>query len=179
MNFTFQQTSLQDVLLVKCERYQDARGSFSEVYKKDLFLKQGIGPFVQENYSMSVKGTVRGLHYQAHPQTTGKLVSCPHGVIYDVAVDIRKTSPTFSQWTAAVLDNGDAMLWIPSGFAHGFAVLSDIANVFYRQTGYYSKEHDRCICWNDIDIGIIWPIEKPLLSVKDQCAPALKNTELL
>ena len=179
MNFTFQPTSLDGVTLVKCERFSDARGSFSEVYKKDLFSKQSIGPFVQENYSMSVKGVIRGLHYQAHPKSIGKLVSCPHGVIYDVAVDIRKDSSTFGQWTAAVLDNGDAMLWIPSGFAHGFAVLSDIANVFYRQTGYYSKKHDRCIQWCDTDINIVWPIERPLLSVKDQCAPALKNAEML
>lgn len=179
MNFTFQPTNLDAVTLIKCERFQDSRGSFSEVYKRELFLRHGIGPFVQENYSMSVKGVVRGLHYQAHPKAIGKLVSCPHGVIYDVAVDIRENSSTFGQWTAAVLDNGDAMLWIPSGFAHGFAVLSDIANVFYRQTGYYSKECDRGICWDDIDIGIIWPVEKPLLSVKDQCAPALKNAELL
>lgn len=179
MNFTFNSTNLDGVVLVKCERFQDERGSFSEVYKKDLFIKNSIGPFVQENYSMSVKGVVRGLHYQAQPKEIGKLVSCPHGTIYDVAVDIRKDSPTFGQWTAAVLDNGDAMLWIPPGFAHGFAVLSDVANVLYRQTGYYSKKHDRAIRWNDERIGIKWPISNPLLSEKDSMASFLLEAELL
>jgi dTDP-4-dehydrorhamnose 3,5-epimerase len=179
MNFSFQPTGLDEVILVKCERFQDSRGSFSEVYKKDLFEKRGIGPFVQENYSMSIKGVIRGLHYQAHPNAIGKLVSCPHGTIYDVAVDIRKGSPTFGEWTAAVLDNGDAMLWVSEGFAHGFAVLSDMANVLYRQTGYYSKEHDRGIRWNDKDIDIRWPVDNPLLSEKDSCALFLEDAELL
>lgn len=179
MNFTFSPTNLDGVILVKCERFQDERGSFSEVYRKDLFKKNSIGPFVQENYSMSVKGVVRGLHYQARPEEIGKLVSCPHGTIYDVAVDIRKDSPTFGQWTAAVLDNGDAMLWIPSGFAHGFAVLSDVANVLYRQTKYYSKKCDRAIRWNDERIGIKWLIKNPLLSEKDSMAPFLSEVDLL
>lgn len=179
MNFIFKPTSLPDVVLVKCERFQDERGSFSEVYKKDLFEEVGIGPFVQENYSLSVKGVIRGLHYQARPEKIGKLVSCPHGIIYDVAVDIRRLSPTFGKWTAAVLDNGDAMLWIPPGFAHGFAVLSDTANVLYRQTGYYSKIKDRAIRWDDKMISIKWPIERPLISSKDKVAPLLCHAEVL
>jgi dTDP-4-dehydrorhamnose 3,5-epimerase len=177
MNFTFQPTSLDGVLLIRCERFQDARGSFSEVYKKELFEENGIGPFVQENYSTSVKGVVRGLHYQAWPRAIGKLVSCPHGIIYDVAVDIRRNSPTFGRWTAAVLDNGDAMLWIPKGFAHGFAVLSDTANVLYRQTDYYNQHYDRCIRWNSLDIR--WPVDNPLLSSKDTRAPKISEAELL
>ena len=179
MNFTFNPTNLDGVVLVKSDSFQDERGSFSEVYRKDLFKKNGIGPFVQENYSMSVKGVVRGLHYQARPEEIGKLVSCPHGTIYDVAVDIRRDSPTFGQWTAAVLANGDAMLWIPPGFAHGFAVLSDMANVLYRQTSYYSKKYDRSIRWNDERIGIKWPINNPLLSEKDSMAPFILEAELL
>lgn len=179
MNFTFQPTDLEGVLLVKCERFQDERGSFSEVYKKDLFKEHGIGPFIQENYSTSVRGVIRGLHYQARPKKIGKLVSCPHGIIYDVAVDIRRMSPTFGKWTAAVLDNGDAMLWIPPGFAHGFAVLSDMANVLYRQTDYYDKSCDRSLLWNDKSVNIKWPIEKPLLSKKDIYAPSLGYIEVL
>jgi dTDP-4-dehydrorhamnose 3,5-epimerase len=179
MKFLFLPTGLEGVTLVKCEQFQDSRGSFSEVYKKDIFLENGIGPFVQENYSCSVKNVIRGLHYQSHPRAIGKLVSCPHGKIFDVAVDIRKESSTFGRWTAVVLDNGDATLWIPPGFAHGFAVLSDTANVLYRQTEYYSKENDCNIRWSDPEIDIIWPIDRPLVSSKDKEAPFLKEAILL
>ena len=179
MNFSFLPTKLSEVILVKCERYQDERGSFSEVYKEDLFLEYGIGPFIQENYSCSVKGVIRGLHYQSTPKQLGKLVSCPHGVIYDVAIDIRKNSLTFGEWTATVLDNGYAMLWIPQGFAHGFAVLSDTSNVLYRQTEYFSKENDCGIRWCDPDIGIKWPVHDPLISIKDRKNPFLSGAILL
>jgi len=173
MKFTFQKLNIPEVLLIKGETFQDNRGSFSEVYKADEFEIRGIGPFVQENYSCSVKHVIRGLHYQIEPMEVGKLVSCPHGIIFDVAVDIRKSSKTYGKWTSALLEHGSAMIWIPPGFAHGFCVLSETANVFYRQTQYYSKEHDRNIRWNDPRIGIIWPIENPIISEKDANAPLL------
>jgi dTDP-4-dehydrorhamnose 3,5-epimerase len=179
VKFSFLPTDLDGVTLVKCERFQDKRGSFSEVYRENIFEYHSIGPFVQENYSCSVKNVIRGLHYQSDPKALGKLVSCPHGTIFDVAVDIRAGSSTFGKWTAVVLDNGDAMLWIPPGFAHGFAVLSDTANVLYRQTEYYSRENDCGIRWDDPEINIAWPVDKPLISEKDKGTPLLKDATLL
>jgi dTDP-4-dehydrorhamnose 3,5-epimerase len=173
MKFTFQKLDIPEVILVKCETFQDSRGSFSEVYKADEFEARNIGPFVQENYSCSVRNVVRGLHYQEAPMGVGKLVSCPHGAIYDVAVDIRKDSPTYGKWTAVFLENGDAMVWVPEGFAHGFCVLSGTANVLYRLTQYYSKNHDKGLRWNDPDIGITWPVNNPIVSEKDSNAPLL------
>jgi len=175
MKFSFQRLSIPEVILVQCEKFNDERGSFSEVYREDEFTSHGIGPFVQENYSCSVSNVLRGLHYQAEPMAVGKLVSCPHGCIYDVAVDVRKDSPTYGKYTALILGHGDTMIWIPPGFAHGFCVLSVTANVLYRQTQYYSKEHDRSISWYDPSIGIIWPIANPLVSEKDDNAPFLSE----
>lgn len=175
MDFKFEETELPGVVLISCDKFSDARGYFSEVYKESIFSDAHIGPFVQENYSLSVKNVTRGLHYQAEPMSVGKLISCPHGSIFDVAVNIRPTSKYYGQWTARVLSEGNAMLWIPPGYAHGFQVLSDTANVMYRQTQYYNKEYDRVIRWNDPDIGIKWPINNPLLSFKDTHAPLLKE----
>ena len=175
MSFIFTRLDIPDIILIRSDSYPDKRGFFSEVYRQDKFSEVEIGPFIQENYSCSVKGVLRGIHYQSNPMALGKLVSCPHGKIWDVAIDIRKESSTFGKWTAAFLEDGKAMLWIPPGFAHGFCVLSDTANVLYRQTQYFSKEHDRNIKWNDSDIGINWPISNPLISDKDSNAPLLKD----
>ena len=177
MGFTFTHLDLMDVILVRSDQLPDKRGFFSEVYRADEFAKYGIGPFVQENYSQSVKGVVRGMHYQSNPKQVGKLVSCPHGTIFDVVVDIRHTSRTFGKWTGAVLENGNGMLWVPPGFAHGFCVLSGTANVLYRQTQYYSREHDKGIRWNDPNVGIKWPITDPIISDKDGRAPLLEDVE--
>lgn len=175
MSFSFTRLDIPDIILIRSDIYPDKRGFFSEAYRKDQFLEYGIGPFVQENYSCSIKNVIRGMHYQSNPMALGKLVSCPHGTIWDVVVDVRKNSSTFGKWTAALLEDGKAMLWVPPGFAHGFCALTDTANVLYRQTQYYSKEHDRNIRWNDPDIGIKWPILNPLISDKDQEAPLLKD----
>ncbi len=175
MKFTFRPLNIPEVLLIQGEQFQDKRGSFSESYRANVFEEYNIGPFIQENYSVSKKDVIRGLHYQAEPMQVGKLVSCPHGCIFDVAVDIREGSKTYGQWVSAFLENGNAMLWIPEGFAHGFCVLSDTANVLYRQTQYYSKEHDRAIRWDDPNINITWPINDPFLSEKDEDAPLLRK----
>ena len=175
MNFNFRSLELEGALLVECNSYKDKRGSFSEVYRTDIFDEYNIGPFVQENYSCSVKNVIRGLHYQAKPMEVGKLVSCPHGQIYDVIVDVRRDSETRGKWTAILLENGNAMLWIPPGFAHGFCVLSETANVMYRQTQYYRNTYDRNIRWNDSDIGIRWPIKDSIVSEKDARAPLFRE----
>ena len=177
MNFKFIHLDIPDIILVHSETFSDKRGFFSETYKEVDFAPYGIGPFIQENYSSSIRSVVRGLHYQASPMQVGKLVSCPHGEIYDVVVDIRKDSPTFKMWTGAILTNGD-MLWVPPGFAHGFCVLSERASVVYRQTQYYNKEYDRCIRWNDPSINIRWPISDPIISVKDFTAPLLRDVSI-
>ena len=175
MNFTFYNLAIPGPVLVQPSYFQDHRGFFSEVYREETFSQYKIGPFVQENYSSSTKGVVRGLHYQAAPMEVGKLVSCPHGTIFDIAVDIRPSSPTFSKWVGVVLQDGNQMLWVPPGFAHGFCVLSEQANVLYRQTQYYSKEHDRVVRWDDPDIAVTWPIRSPILSEKDAKAPRLRE----
>lgn len=179
MSFTFSKLDIPDILFIQSRSFADKRGFFSEVYREEEFSRYGIGPFVQENYSCSIKNVVRGLHYQSNPHPVGKLVSCPHGQIWDVVVDIRKKSPTFGKWTATLLENGNGMLWIPPGFAHGFCVLSPQANVLYRQTEYYNKECDRSIRWDDPDINIRWPIDNPILSDKDYQAKLLSEADLL
>ena len=138
-------------------------------------------PFVQDNHSRSARGVLRGLHYQLPPMAQGKLVRVVSGEIYDVAVDIRRGSKTFGQWFGVTLSaDNKRQLWVPPGFAHGFVVTSDTADVIYKVTAYYSPEHDRGIRWNDPDIGIEWPLAglQPLLSGKDTNAPLLKDAEV-
>ena len=149
-----------------------------ETYKKTEFAKNGIDiEFVQDNHSKSTKGVLRGLHYQKEPKAQAKLVRCPYGKVFDVAVDIRKNSPYFGKWTGAILSSENKhMLYIPEGFAHGFVVLSDEAELFYKASDEYSPEHDRGIKWNDPDINIDWGIDfKPLVSEKDDRQPLLKE----
>ena len=149
-----------------------------EGYKKSEFYANGIDvDFNQDNHSKSTKGVLRGLHYQAAPKGQAKLVRCVRGEIFDVAVDIRKNSPTFGQWVGEKLtEENKRMLYIPEGFAHGFAVLSDEAELLYKASNEFSKEHDRGVLWNDPDIGVEWGIDfEPILSEKDKIQPRLKD----
>ncbi|HCP10144.1 MAG TPA: dTDP-4-dehydrorhamnose 3,5-epimerase [Thermodesulfobacterium commune] len=181
MPFVFERLELPEVILIIPKIFKDERGYFIETYKKSDFEKEGINvEFIQDNHSYSIKGVLRGLHYQKKPKAQGKLVRCVLGKIFDVAVDIRKGSPTFGKWVGVELSGENGyMLWIPEGFAHGFLVLSDFAHVIYKVSGSeYSPEHDTGIIWNDEDIGIKWPlekVEKVILSEKDSKLPRLKD----
>jgi len=167
----FLPTEIPDVILFQPRVFQDTRGFFMETYRKETFSQAGIiHDFVQDNHSSSSQWTLRGLHYQVI-QTQGKLVRVIIGKIFDVAVDLRKNSPYFGKWVGAILsaDNKN-QLWIPPGFAHGFLVLSDQADVIYKATDYYHPVGERTIRWNDPDLGIKWPIPKdthPIISEKD------------
>ncbi|RYE41576.1 MAG: dTDP-4-dehydrorhamnose 3,5-epimerase [Hyphomicrobiales bacterium] len=170
--------AIPDVAKIVPARYGDERGYFSEVFK-DAWFRQNVADvtFVQDNQSVSVaKGTVRGLHFQLEPYAQGKLVHCPEGAIYDVAVDIRSGSPTYGQWVGAELSSKNgAQLWIPPGFAHGFATLAPDTIVHYKVTAPYSASHDRGLLWSDADIGIDWPVAPgdAILSDKDRVQPRL------
>lgn len=168
----FVPTRIPDVMLVKPGVFGDARGFFLETYREDRFRTGGINNrFVQENHSNSQKGVLRGLHYQSR-QTQGKLVRVVAGEIFDVAVDIRRSSPTFGQWVGEFLSSENKnQLWVPRGFAHGFYVLSEQADVLYKVDDYYAPEWERCILWNDPQVGIQWPLLEGvsiLLSDKDK-----------
>ena len=177
MPFEFIKTEIPEVVIVKPKVFGDERGFFMETYKKSDFERAGIDTdFVQDNHSKSIKGVLRGLHFQVQPKAQGKLVRCIRGKIFDVAVDIRKGSPTFGKWVGVELsEENKLMLWIPKGFAHGFLTLSEEAEIIYKVSGSeYSPVHDRSIRWNDPDIGISWPLEgEPILSEKDRTAPFL------
>ncbi|NOZ12526.1 MAG: dTDP-4-dehydrorhamnose 3,5-epimerase [Acidobacteria bacterium] len=176
MAFSFRPLAIEDVLLILPDVYPDNRGWFKEAYKRDEFAMHGIGPFVQDNVSFSACGVLRGLHFQSPPEAQGKLVSCLLGEIRDVAVDIRKESPTFGKWVAEHLSaENHRMLWLPAGFAHGFVVLSETALVMYKVTAPYTPELDRGIRWNDPDLAIDWQIEHPVISSKDKNLPFLKG----
>jgi dTDP-4-dehydrorhamnose 3,5-epimerase len=173
-------TELPGVLRVEPRVFGDSRGFFVETFQAQRYQEAGIpGPFVQDNLSRSVKGTLRGLHFQ-EPDGQGKLVQVLAGAVWDVVVDVRKGSPTFGKWMGAELSSGNKwQLWIPPGFAHGFCVLSDSADFFYKVTSPYAPESERCVLWNDPDLAITWPVKEPLLSPKDQRAPRLKDAPVL
>ena len=178
----FTPTSIPDVILIEPKVYGDSRGFFMETYRTSWFAEVGITvDFVQDNHSGSQQGTLRGLHYQIR-QTQGKLVRAVVGELFDVAVDIRRSSPTFGQWVGEVLSaENKRQLWVPPGFAHGFYVLSEWAEITYKTTDYYAPEWDRSILWNDPQIGIEWPLlpgSAPLLSAKDQQGKRLSAAEL-
>tara|TARA_Y100001934_G_C12164627_1_gene683647 strand:+ start:248 stop:799 length:552 start_codon:yes stop_codon:yes gene_type:complete len=178
MEFFCEKTDIPDLLIITHEMFEDGRGFFVESYRQNSLAEFGLPDFVQDNHSRSTKGVLRGLHYQLEPCSVGKLVRCMRGEIYDVAVDIRKGSPTYSKWFGLHLSKENhKMLYVPPGFAHGFLTLSDDAEVFYKMTGYYSQEHDRGILWNDPAIGVEWPECSPLLSEKDALAPTLAHAE--
>jgi dTDP-4-dehydrorhamnose 3,5-epimerase len=175
------QTKISDVLITEPRVFEDSRGFFCESYNEKVFSeKLGINVhFVQDNHSRSTKNVLRGLHYQIQ-QPQGKLVRVVVGSIFDVAVDIRKSSPTFGQWVSCILSaENKQQLWIPPGFAHGFCVISENAEVLYKTTDYYAPQHERCILWNDLDLGISWPItEEPIVSAKDQVGQPFKTAEV-
>ena len=180
MPFRFQRLEIPDVILITPKIHSDPRGFFIETYKKSEFAKNGIKEkFVQDNWSHSMKGTLRGLHFQKSPQAQAKLVMALKGEVFDVAVDIRKDSLTYGKWVGEILSEKKAqMLYIPAGFAHGFCVLSDEADFVYKVSQEYSTELDSGIFWNDPEIGIDWPISDPLLSEKDLALPLLKDADL-
>ena len=173
----------EEPLLLEGEAYRDERGFFLEAFVRREF-EAAVGhpvTFVQDNHSRSNHGVLRGLHYQLPPAAQGKLVRVASGAVFDVAVDIRRSSPTFGQWVGYELsDDNLHQLWIPPGYAHGFLVLSEVADVVYKTTDYYSPTHERTIRWDDPDIGIDWPLdgEAPILSPRDAAAPRLTDAEI-
>jgi len=173
-------TNLPGVIIVEPQVFGDDRGFFMETYHAEKFREGGIAePFVQDNHSRSVKGVLRGLHYQL-PNPQGKLVRVVSGSVFDVAVDIRRGSPAFGKWTAVELSaENKRQLWIPAGFAHGFCVTSETAEVVYKCTTLYDGPNDRGIRWNDPSIGIEWPVTMPTLSKKDMDAPLLADASVL
>ena len=174
-------TAIPDVLILEPRVFEDERGFFYEAYNARTFeaVTGIVRTFVQDNHSRSVRNVLRGLHYQIkHPQ--GKLVRCTVGRIFDVAVDIRRSSPTFGKWVGVELSaDNKRQLWIPEGFAHGFVVLSNVAEVQYKTTDYYAPEWDRTIRWDDPDLAIEWPLEgEPILSPKDRAGKWLREADL-
>jgi len=175
--------SIPDVLLIEPKVFRDDRGFFFESFNQADFEKEtNLSPtFVQENHSRSNKGVLRGLHYQLPPKAQDKLVKVVKGEIFDVVVDIRKSSPTYRQWVGEVLsDKNKNQLWVPKGFAHGFAVLSEIADVIYKTTDYYAPQYERCILWNDPELAIKWGFYglNPLLSDKDKNGTLIQFAEI-
>ncbi len=175
----FTPTAIPDVILIEPDVFRDARGSFFEIYRRDLFQKNGIQTdFVQDNQSYSLKGALRGLHYQIAPKEQAKLVRVVRGEVFDVVVDIRPGSRTFGRFVAETLsDKNRKMLFVPAGFAHGYVTLSDEAEFLYKVSELYSPSHERGLRWDDKDLGIPWPkLDKAyLLSDKDKLYPGLKN----
>ena len=180
MPFLFEKLNIPEVILIKPKTFKDNRGFFMEVYKKSEFNLNGIpDSFVQENYSYSSRGVLRGLHYQKSPKAQGKLVNVVRGEIFDVAVDIRQGSPTYGCWAGEILSaKNNRMLYIPIGFAHGFCVTSESAEVVYKINGSeYSPEHEAGINWNDPAIGIEWPTKTPNLVERDFNLPLLDHSD--
>jgi dTDP-4-dehydrorhamnose 3,5-epimerase len=173
---------IPDVVLFEPKVFGDDRGFFFESYNQKNFEEAtGLSPdFVQDNHSRSTKGVLRGLHYQLPPMAQGKLVRVVQGEVFDVAVDIRKSSPTFGKWVGEILSaDNKKQLWIPEGFAHGFLTLSDTAEFLYKTTAFYAPDYERSIRWDDSAINIKWPYDgKPILADKDAAAPWLADAEL-
>ena len=174
-------TEIPDVLIIEPQVYGDDRGFFLESFnQKDFREKTGVNTtFVQDNHSMSLKNVLRGLHYQI-PNPQGKLVRVVNGSVFDVAVDARKSSPTFGQWVGCILSaENKRIFWVPEGFAHGFLVLSERAEFLYKTTNYYYPQYEKTILWNDADLGIDWPLDTPpILSPKDQAGQPFKSVEV-
>ena len=174
-------TDLPEVMIIEPKVFGDARGFFFESFNALAFAEAtGVDlPFVQDNHSRSAQGVLRGLHYQIQ-QAQGKLVRVVRGSVFDVAVDVRRSSPNFGRWVGVELsEDNHRQLWVPPGFAHGFLVLSASADFLYKTTDYYAPEHERCVLWNDPAIGIDWPLPgEPLLSGKDQAGMLLKDAEV-
>lgn len=175
------ETKFNDVYLLEPQVFTDSRGFFMESYNERTLRELGVtAAFVQDNHALSNQsGVLRALHYQLPPKAQAKLVRVTRGAIYDVIVDIRKSSPTFGEWMGFVLSEGNRrQLFVPRGFAHGYCTLVDHTEVQYKVDEYYSPEHDRGIRWNDPQLHIDWPVSDPILSEKDQAHPSLTNAEL-
>ena len=174
-------TKIPDVLIIEPQVFEDDRGFFYESYNEKAFTdKVGIAThFVQDNHSRSCQNVLRGLHYQIQ-QPQGKLVRTVVGTVFDVAVDIRKSSPTFGQWVSCLLSaENKRQFWIPPGFAHGFLVISEAAEVLYKTTDYYAPQHERTLLWNSPELAIAWPLTaSPILSPKDQAGQPFKTTQV-
>ena len=172
-------TEIPGILEASVMLANDARGFFTEVYNQDTWHAQGFTEtFVQDNLSLSAKGTLRGLHYQIEPEPMGKLVRAIRGAVFDVAVDLRKDSPTFGKWIGRELSvENNLMLWIPSGFAHGFVALADDTLVYYKCSGTHAPEHERSLSYKDPSVGIDWPLPPTIITEKDADAPTLENAE--
>jgi dTDP-4-dehydrorhamnose 3,5-epimerase len=170
-------TKIPDLYIIKPQVFEDNRGYFFESYNKNIFLQNGIDQnFVQDNESKSSKGVLRGLHFQKTPFAQGKLVRVMQGAVLDVAVDLRKASPTYGEWVAVELNHANKwMYWIPPGFAHGFVTLEDSTVFFYKCTNVYNKESEGSILWNDPDLNIDWKVTNPILSEKDMNSPLFKD----
>ena len=170
-------TSIEGLLIIKPDVFKDERGYFFESYNKERFAKEElVMNFVQDNESKSSKGVLRGLHFQKPPYAQGKLVRVVKGSVMDVAVDLRKNSPTYGKWESRILnEDNKEMFWIPEGFAHGFLTLEDNTVFTYKCTNIYNKESECSILWNDPDINIDWNIENPILSEKDKISPLFKD----
>jgi len=180
MPFAFKRLEIPEVVLIEPKVFEDERGFFMETYKMPDFVAAGIkANFVQDNHSRSARGILRGLHYQNPPFAQGKLVRAVRGEIFDVAVDIRKGSPTWGKWVGVILsEENKNILYVPEAFAHGFCVLSEIAEVIYKSTNVYSAEAEAGIIWNDENLNIDWPAKEPILSEKDKKLPPLKNADI-
>ncbi|MDE2588545.1 MAG: dTDP-4-dehydrorhamnose 3,5-epimerase [Patescibacteria group bacterium] len=179
MPLKFKRLEIPEVILVESQPFSDERGFFMESFKESVFSANEINTqFVQDNFSHSTKGVLRGLHYQKNPRAQAKLVMAITGKLFDVAVDIRKGSPTYGKWVGVTLsDKNHQMLYVPEGFAHGFCVTSEKADVLYKVNSEYSPENERGILWNDPDLDITWPTDKPIMIKKDLNLPALKNAD--
>jgi dTDP-4-dehydrorhamnose 3,5-epimerase len=173
-------TDLPEVLVIEPDVFGDDRGFFLEIFRASRYAEFGVpGLFLQDNWSRSRRGTLRGLHFQ-EPKPQGKLVYVVQGAVFDVAVDVRRGSPRFGKWVGMELSEANRrQLWVPPGFAHAFCVTSEVADFIYKCTDVYSPETERAVLWNDPDIGIRWPIPDPLLSKKDAAAPRLKDAPIL
>jgi len=178
--FTFNPLSIPDIILIEPKIFSDERGFFFESFKSSDFHKFNLpSNFVQDNFSFSKKNVIRGLHYQKDPKAQGKLVSVLKGCVWDLAVDIRRESPTLLKWVAQELnDQNHNMLYIPPGFAHGFISLTEDVHLLYKCTNEYDPQSDAGIRWNDPDIAISWPIDNPIVSAKDAVLPFLKQAEI-
>jgi dTDP-4-dehydrorhamnose 3,5-epimerase len=174
------QTAIPGVVILEPKVFGDSRGFFLETYNAQRYAEAGVpGPFVQDNLSRSVKGTLRGLHFQ-QPNPQGKLVQCLAGAVWDVAVDVRQGSPTFGRWVGVELTaDNRRQLWVPPGFAHGFCVLSESADFQYKCTALYSPKDEQSVRWDDPQLAIAWPVTAPLLSPKDAAAPRLADAPTL
>jgi dTDP-4-dehydrorhamnose 3,5-epimerase len=180
MPFEFQQLAIPGLVLVEPKLFGDQRGGFAELYKESDFVEHGIVQhFVQDNWSLSVKDVVRGLHMQVAPRAQAKLVSVARGEIYDVAVDLREDSPTYKQWFGVTLTAaGHRMLYVPEGCAHGFCALTDEVEVAYKVTAEYDPALEIGIAWDDPEIGVKWPVQTPVLSERDKALPRLSELKL-